>query len=217
MADDVTIPQPDPSAPLSGGSFFPPPLPDVDPLPLELLQEPAPVLPPPVQKRQRGRPKRGQAPTDINGGPAAPPPPFVGGPPHDADNASAKAHARAQASQQAELRKLMADPEKAAKMLVGVVDGVLSMFANSRYGHLVGVDGKPLTEIFAVSSKEKDELIDAVCMFMKASSMQLSPGANMAIAFGATYGMRAFALESARSSVAKQRAAQMAGMPNGAS
>jgi hypothetical protein len=186
MADDLPIiDAPPPAGPTEAPPTTPPPL---------LVDEPVIIAP-----RARGRPRK--KPADPAAGPSAPPPPFVGGPPRDAADP-------ASASQAAAMRTLMADPEKAGKMLVGVVDGLLMMLANSRYGHMVEPNsGKPLVEVMRVSSKEQDELVAAVVMFMKASSMSISPGANMALAFGATYGFRAMALEAQRSALKKQTAA----------
>jgi hypothetical protein len=179
-------------------------------LPPVLLDEPE--APPPVivvdvagpsmpSSRPRSHKKR-RVPVDPMGGQAAPPPPFAAGPPEDAKRDASSATQAPNA-----MRALMADPEKAGKMLVGVVDGLLTMLAKTRYGSLIEPNsGKPLVELMEVSSKEKDDLVDAVVLFMKASSMQVSPGLNLAMAFGATYGGRALALESTRSAMRKAQA-----------
>lgn len=176
------------------------------PFSAELPISPVPPAPPisvSTSGKRKGRPPgpgykgpraKPSAP-DVEAGPSSPPPPFSGGPPHDTASA---------ASPQAALRQIMVDPEKAGRMLVGVVDGLLTMLASTRYGQLIEPQsGRPLVELMAVSSKEKDDLVDAVVTFMKASSMAMSPGLNLAVAFGATYGSRAFALESARRTVMK--------------
>ncbi len=196
-ARDTVVRMPQDTAPLSPPTAEAPPMtpPDLEPPPpASPFEAPPLIVVPSAAPRTRGRPRKRPDPAS---GPSAPPPPFVGGPPRNDDAAGAS-------GPQAELRKVLADPEKASKMLVGVVDGLLTLLAKSRYGNLVGPNGVPLVELMAVTSKERDELTDAVCLFLKASSMSISPGANMAIAFGATYGVRAMGLESTRAALKKQ-------------
>lgn len=169
-----------------------------------LVIEMPPPLPPPmpgIPSSQRARKARGPRKQNAADGSSAPPPPFVGGPPGGAFDSGSPGPA-------ADTRKLMADPEKAAKMLVGVVDGLLEMLARSRYAGICDEKGRPIVEAFAPTDDEKKELTDAVVLFMKASSMQMSPATNMLLCFGGMYGARALALEAVRSQVRKAQQGQ---------
>lgn len=138
---------------------------------------------------------------DPSDGPSSPPPPFVGGPPVDgADRTPAQETAARIAGAQKKVAQVAVDPKKAAESLVALVDGGFTMLASTRYGQLIEpTSGKRLVDLMAVTSDERDNLVEAVVLLMKASSVSMSPGLNLAMAAGMTYGIRAFALERARS------------------
>jgi len=156
----------------------------------------------------RGKGKSHKKKPDPAAGPSSPPPPFVGGPPEGDERSRAQNVAAGAAQAQQKVAAVTIDPKVAAESLVGLVDGAFGMFAQSRYGTIVDpASGKSLVELFAVTSEERENLVAAVVLFMKASSMQMSPGLNLAMAAGMTYGMRVVALEKSRAVVMK-RAAQ---------
>lgn len=127
-------------------------------------------------KRGRGRPRKPPEGPSIPG--AAPPPPL------DAPKASA------QPQPVNVVRKLFVDPKKAATTISVMLDGALRALAERRYGH-------DLVEQAKLTAEEQREIVDAFELFMRSADVQLSPGANLALALGGTYATRAVMLEMA--------------------
>ena len=173
-----TTSEPPEAASTSGAGA--PPAPDVDlssPSPFARAEAPPPVVvPDPAPKRPRGRPRKDGQPAGSVAAPAVVGPAIA---PPAVDVAPNAAN---------EVRKLFVDSKRAAGTLTLALDGALMALAARRYGPDAATRA-------SITDAERKELSEAWEAFLKASNVQLSPGANLAIAIGSVYGTKAITLE----------------------
>lgn len=159
---------------------------------------------PPPEVKKGGKKKKRRPSVDAH---KSAPDPFAGGPPRG-DDRRGDARGEDDAPQKkASAQAVLVDPKQAAETIVAVLDGLAQTGMQARYGHIPGPEGQPLVALLATSKEEREGLVEAFALFMQASAVQLSPGANLALVVGMTYGAKVIALEGALRAQARARAA----------